>query len=520
MRTMKRVLVLVAVIALAASILPGCAKKAPPGQGDLILAQPLDPTGLDPALGTDSAAVNLYAVIYDTLVMYKPGDKLELAGGLAESWTISPDGLIYTFKLRQGVKFHDGSEFNAEAVKFNLDRQLDVNNQYHTAEMTFASVVFGQMASYKVIDASTFEMTLSKPFPGFLEQLTSFAAAGIASPAAIEKYGADYFKNPVGTGPFVFKEWLKDDHITFTPNADYWGGAPKLSSIIVRTIPESATQLAELKSGGINMTFYGLNENDMTEAEKDSNVTVKSLPALSSYMVHFRMWKAPFDDLRLRQAVAYAINKENIATYVLQGHAGAATGVMPKASWAWYPTESYPYDPAKAKALLAEAGYPNGGLAVTLLTNPHMNPAGQAIQADLQAVGFVVTLQQSEGGAYWDQLPTDVGDLVMDNWWLPNGDPDYMLGAMYATSAIEKKSNVDRYSNAEVDALLAQAASESDQAKRTEAYLKVQELVAKDEPNVPLYYLDNLFAYRNEVQGLQFYPLGVYFNAATIGGGN
>lgn len=514
MRTAKRLLVLLVAVSLMAGILAGCGKG---GKGSLIMAQPLDPTGLDPALGTDSAAVNLYGLIYDTLVMYQPGDKLVLGPGLAETWAVSPDGLTYTFNLRKGVKFTDGTPFNAEAVKFNLDRQLDTNNPYHTADMTFATNIFAQANSYRVVDENTFEIKLKKPFPGFLEQLTSFAAGGIASPEAVKKYGKDFFKNPVGTGPFVLKEWKKDDQIVFTSNKSYWKGAPKLAQIICRTIPESATQLAELKSGGINLTFYGLNENDMTEAEKDSNVTVKSLPALSSYNVHFRMWKKPFTDLRLRQAVAYAINKENITKFVLQGHASPATGVMPKASWAYMPTEPYPYNPEKAKQLLAEAGYPNGGLKVDLLTNPHMQPAAEAMQADLQAVGFVVELKRSEGGAFWDQLPTDVGDMIMDNWWLPNGDPDYLLGAMFNTTGIEKKSNVDRYSNPEVDALLDQAASESNQAARADAYLKVQELVAKDVPNVPVYYLDNLFAYRNTVQGLEFYPLGVYFNNVTIG---
>jgi peptide/nickel transport system substrate-binding protein len=511
--------------ALFAGLLSGCAEPAKPPAvqapvqgGTLILAQPLDPTGLDPALGTDSAAVNLYAVLYDTLVMYKPGDKLEVAPGLAESWTVSPDGLTYTFKLRKNVKFTDGSTFDAEAVKFNLDRELDTKNEYHAAEMTFAANIFSQMASYKVVDQYTFEMKLKQPFAGFLEQLTSYAAGGMASPTAIKKAGKDYFKSPVGTGPFVFAEWKKDDRISFKPNKDYWGGAPKLESLIVRTIPESATQLAELKSGGINMTFYGLNQNDMAQAEKDTTLTVKSLPALSSYMLHFRAWKKPFSDLRLRQAVSYAINKENIAKFILQGKAQPGTAPMPKASWAYYPTDPYPYNPDKAKALLAEAGYPNGGLKVELLTNPHMQPATEAMQADLEKVGFDVEMKRTEGGAFWDQLPTEVGDMIMDNWWLPNGDPDYLLGAMFHTNSIEKKSNVDRYSNKEVDALLEQAAKETDQAKRAELYNKVQAQVLKDLPCVSIYYLDNLFAYRNAVKGLEFYPLGVFFNKAYVEG--
>lgn len=512
MRVAKRLLVLLIVVAMAAGVLAGCGKA---GKA-LILAQPLDPTGLDPALGTDSAAINLYSLVYDTLVMYKPGDKLELTGALAETWTISSDGLTYTFNLRKGVKFTDGTPFDAEAVKFNLDRQLDATNEFHTAEMTFAANIFSQMESYKVVDANTFEIKLKKVFPGFIEQLTSYGAGGIASPTAVKKFGKDYFKNPVGTGAFVLSEWKKDDQLIFKGNKNYWNGAPKVAQLIVRTIPESTTQLAELKSGGINVTFYGLNDNDMVEAAKDTNVTVKSLPALSSYNVHFRMWKKPFSDLRLRQAVAYAVNKENIAKFVLQGHAAPATGVMPKASWAAYSTEPYPYNPEKAKQLLAEAGYPNGGLKVSLLTNPHMQPAAEAMQSDLEKVGFVVELQRTEGGAFWAQLPTDVGDMIMDNWWLPNGDPDYLLGAMFHTSGIEKQSNVDRYSNPAVDALLDQAVSETDQAKRAALYSQVQELVAKDEPNVPLYYLDNLYAYRNEVKGLGFYPLGVYFNNVTI----
>jgi len=519
----KRLLVFLVVATVAAGFLSGFGQEATPptppaktGGGTLIIAQPLDPTGLDPHLGTDSAAINLYTLIYDTLVMYKPGDQLELAPGLAESWDISDDGLTYTFKLRKDVKFTDGTPFNAEAVKFNLDRQLDANNQYHTAEMTFAASLFSQMESYRVVDEFTFEMKLSKPFPGFIEQLTSVAAAGIASPAAIQKYGADFFKNPVGTGPFVFESWQKDDRITFKANADYWKGAPKLDGIICRTIPESATQLAELKTGGIHMTFYGLNDNDMDQASKDSSISVKSLPALSSYMLHFRSWKEPFNDIRLRQAVAHAINKKNIAEFILQGHAQPGTAPMPKASWAWYDTDPYPYDPAKAKQLLADAGYPNGGLEVSLLTNPHMTPAAEAIQADLEAVGFVVDFQRTEGGAFWAQLPTDVGDMIMDNWWLPNGDPDYLLGDMFHTSGIEKESNVDRYSNPEVDALLDQAASETDQAVRADLYRQIQEKAMKDVPCVSLYYLDNLYAYRNEVKGIEFFPLGIFYNNVTV----
>lgn len=516
-RNVGILLVLVSVLVITS--LSGCsggAKNQATGGGTLTFAQPLDPTGLDPAIGNDVAATNLYAVIYDTLVMYAPGETLKLSPGLAETWDISTDGLTYTFHLRQGVKFTDGTPFNADAVKFNLDRQLDTTNQYHDATMTYAATLFGQLKSYRVVDENTFEMVLKQPFAGFLDQLTSYTAAAIASPTAIQKYGKDFFKNPVGTGPFIFSAWQPDTEIDFLPNKDYWGGAPKLDKLICRTIPESATQLAELKAGTIDFTNYGLNPNDVEQVAGDPNLTLKSLPALDTYMIHFRSWKKPFNDLRLRQAVAYAINKQNIVDYVLKGRASPATGAMPKASWSWYPTDDYPYNPDKAKELLAQAGYPKGGLTVSLLTNPNMAPAAQAIQADLAAVGITANIQQSEGGAYWDQLPTEVGDMIMDNWWLPNGDPDYLMSMFYATKNIATKSNVDRYSNPEVDQLLDQAAVETNQAKRAELYNQIQKITDETAPMVFIYYQDNQSSYRNVVQGLQFTPIGVYFNQASI----
>jgi len=473
-----------ATLTLGALTLPAAAQTPP---GVLIVGQIAEPKSLDPAAVTAVNDFRILVNVYEGLTRYKPGT-LEVEPGLAESWTISEDGTEYTFTLREGVKFHDGSDFNAEAVKFNFDRMLDENHPYHDTGPFPLSFFFGAVEETTVVDDRTVRFKLNAPYAPFLSNL-AYPTGLIASPAAIEAHGKDFGRNPVGTGAFKFAEWKSNERVVVERNDDYWGEKAGTEAVVFRPITDANTRVAEMLAGGIDM-MVEVPPTSLSQFDGNGfEVAQQAGPHVWFLILNAK--EGPFADQRVRQAANYAINKQAIVNDVLEGTAEVAAGPTPPA-FAWAYNESldpYPYDPDKARALLKEAGAEGAELTfyVTEGGSGMLDPVamGTAIQADLAAVGLKVKIETYEWNTFLGEVnpglegKADMAEMA----WMTN-DPDTLPYLALRTDAWPDKGgfNSGYYSNPKVDELLEAARTATDQGERARLYKEMQQIVQEDAP--------------------------------------
>jgi peptide/nickel transport system substrate-binding protein len=471
------------------------AQETPQG-GSLIVGLVAEPYALDPGFITDINSMRLNRNIYDGLTGFEPGT-FTIKPLLAESWDISDDGLTYTFHLRDGVMFHDGTPFNADAVKFTFDRLLDPDNPYRGQGPSFGAFYYGAIDETEVADDLTAIMHLKQPYAPLLNTL-AVACGFIVSPEAVKTFGQDYGQNPVGTGPFKFVSWEHNQRVTLTRNPDYFDGPPHLQDLVFRPIVEEQTRFTELLSGGVNF-IVDVPPDNIAQIKDDPNFTFMEQPGPHIWWVTINTQMPPFDDVRVRQAVNYAVNKEAIVTQILQNTGDVAHTVVPPAiEWAYNPdAEAYPYDPEKAKQLLAEAGYPDGFETVFWVTESGSGmqspkTMAEAIQADLQAVGIKTTIEVAEWGAYLDLYNAGMGDkagLAEMSWMFDTGDPHTVLPLNFSLDGYPPNGfNTGMYQNERVDELMKQAAQSLDLEERAQLYKEVQQITSEEAPWI---FIDN-----------------------------
>jgi peptide/nickel transport system substrate-binding protein len=487
--------------------------------GTIIVGLQAEPTTLDSQQISDYNSHRAAYGIYDTLLHFKD-ESTEVEPGLAESWDISDDGLVYTLHLRQGIKFHDGTDFNAEAVKFNLERQIDPNHPYHdTGEFPYAEFTWGMVDSVEVVDDSTVNITLKEIFAPFLNHLAMHPAA-MVSPAAVEKYGADFSSHPVGTGPFKFVSWSPGVEVVLEKNPDYWRGAPHVDKVIYRPIIEDQSRLTELEAGGVNF-IVNVPPDDLARLKEDSRFSVVEQPGMHTWWVAFNQSKAPFNDTRVRQAMNYAVNKKAIVDNLLKGTGTLAINPLPPVVWSYTDDiQRYDYNPEKAKELLAEAGYPDGfscSFWVPESGSGMQQPVamGTAIQADLKAVGIDCQIQTFEWGTYLDKVivPPDKAefDLFEMSWIGDNGDPDNHLYILLSGEQWPPAGyNMGFYKNDQVDAILQEARTTLDRARRTELYQQAQKLIAEDPPWIIIDHETQIVVMDQKIKNFKLHPTGPF----------
>ena len=454
----------------------------------LVVGQIAEPKSLDPSVDT---AVNDFRILmnmYDGLVRYKDGT-LQPEPALAKSWDISKDGLTYTFHLRSGVKFHDGTPFNAEAVKFTFDRMLDKNNPYHDTGPFPLAFFFSSIDTVSTPDDTTVVFKLKEPYAPFLSNL-AYPAGLIVSPAAVKKWGKDFGRHPSGTGAFKFKQWDSNSKVVVERNDDYWDGKPPLEAVVYRPITDANTRVAEMLSGGLDV-MVEVPPDSMAQFKDNKSFKVYEQAGPHVWFLILNTKDGPFKSKLIRQAANYAINKKAIVDDILQGTAQVAAGPTPPAfAWAYDDKlQPYPYDPAKAKALLKEAGY--DGQQVTFYVTEGgsgmLDPVamGTAIQADLEAVGMKVKIETYEWNTFLGKVNPGIDGKadMAEMAWMTN-DPDTLPFLTLRTGAFPDKGgfNSGYYSNPKVDALLEKARTSTDQAERAKLYKQMQGIVHDDAP--------------------------------------
>ncbi|MDH7787296.1 peptide/nickel transport system substrate-binding protein [Ochrobactrum sp. 19YEA23] len=484
MRRLFRAALTAIALAIAGPAMPSLAQTPP---NVLIVGQIAEPQSLDPHTVTATNDFRILVNIYDGLVRYKDGT-LEVEPALAESWTISDDGKTYRFKLRQGIKFHDGSDFNAEAVKFNFDRMLKADHPFYNTGPFPLSFNFSSIEAVNAIDPATVEFKLKEPFSPFLSNL-AYPTGLIVSPKAVKKYGKEFGRHPSGTGPFKFAEWQSGQRVVVERNSDYWDGAPALEAIVFRPITDPNTRVAEMMAGGLDV-MVEVPPDNLATFKQDGNFAVTEQAGPHVWFTILNAKTGPFADKKVRQAANYAVNKKALVDNVLQGSATVAAGPIPPAfNWVEDKTEPYPYDPEKAKALLAEAGVTNPEITfyVTEGGSGMLDPItmGAAIQADLQAVGFKVKIETYEWNTFLGRVNTGLDGKadMAEMAWMTN-DPDTVPYLTLRTDALPDKGgfNSGYYSNSQLDTLLEKARTSTDQTERGKLYGKVQAIVHDDAP--------------------------------------
>lgn len=508
------------------AVLGAGSPQAGPAGKTLVVGLVAEPTSMDPGQLTDINSMRVLSSVYDTLVRFREGS-FTVEPGLATSWTISADGLQYTFKLRQGVTFHDGTAFNAEAVKFTYDRLLDAKHPYaFTGPFPFAGFYYGAIKQVDIVDASTVRFTLKRPYSPLLNNLT-LNTGRIVSPAGVKKWGKEFASHPVGTGPFTFVQWEKNVRIVLRANPAYWGGAPKLDRLIFRPLPEEQTRVTELLSGGVDF-IVDVPPDNIDQIRRDPRFDFYQEPGPHVWWVTLNVRKKPFTDVRVRRAVNYAVNKDAIVRNILKSTATVSSGPIPPAiTWAYTDqVAKYPYDPGRALKLLQEAGYGSGFSAVFWIPESGSGmqspkTMAQAIQADLAAVGIRVSIQTFEWGAYLGKYGKGMGaeaDMAALSFMLDPGDPAPMLSLIMDGGALPPNGfNAGFYKNSEVDRLLEAATRTVSLRQRGDLYRTMQKIVADEAPWIFIDHSLQNAAGLKKVRSFKLHPsFYMFFNTIDI----
>lgn len=523
---MKRLTVLMSVLVLV--LVAGMAIAAPKQGGTLVFGRGGDSVGLDPAYETDGNSFMICDNIYEALVFYKD-ESTALEPGLAESWDISPDGLTYTFHLRKGVTFHDGTPFNADAVVFSIGRMmkdrnvkffgkpLEVPAQERPPEYWVSMEMDDTVGAIEAVDEYTVVFKLKRVEAPFLANM-GMDFADIISPTAFMKNPKEFIRNPVGTGPFKFVKWVKDDRIILEKNPDYWdkSGGPYLDQLVFRSIPENSVRFLELKTGNIHICQFP-NPADIALAEKDKNLILPTQPGMNIGYLSFNHTKEPWkSSVDVRKAIAYAINRKAIVDNIYQGMGQVAKNPIPPTMWGYNDkVPGFAYDPEKAKDLLKKAGFPDGkGLAeITLWSMPVPRPynpdglkIGEAMAADLAKVGITAKVVTFEWGTYLKrqrEQPADM-DLFQLGWTGDNGDPDNFLAVLFdglASSAIRTQWHNERYHE-----LMVKGRQTIDQNERAKIYEEAQQLIYDEVPVISVAHSTVIWPALKNVKDFKLHP--------------
>lgn len=494
----------------AGAAAPGVVGNAPaprPG-GDLIFGQDSEPDILDPHVsGSRHAYIDMVS-IFDTLLAQ--ADDLSFKPWLAERWEISPDNLSYTFFLKKGVKFHDGTPFTAAAVKFSFDRIVDPATRSLAARSAL-----GPYKSSEVVDDYTLRLNLSQPFGPLFDGLSQPTLVPV-SPAAVQKWGTDFGEHPVGTGPYMFKEWVKKDHVTLVKNPDYNWPAPifkhtgpgYVDTITFKFISEDATRVATVETGETNI-INTVPPEDWERLKSDAKYrTLAGLLTGKPYGFEFNTKLTPTNDLKVRQAIEHAVDKNAINRTLFRGQYVVAHGPLAQPTFGYEKAVEgiYPYDPARAKALLDEAGWAPGPDGVRVKDGQRLRmvwgtiidtrPAEQ-IQAQLKEVGFEVEVRNLPLATQTDicQRGADVNTCMLR---YVTGDPD-VIRITYHSRNIGAGFNWSFFDDPTFDKLLEDAAGTTDLTKRKELYSQAQRTVMSQALTLPLFISAQLMVTRGEV---------------------
>lgn len=466
--------------------------------GVLNVALNSDLTTMDPHRSTAAVDRQVYQLIYDKLVDID--ESLNIVPELATEWTISDDGTEYTFMLAEGVTFHDGEPFNAEAAKYNFDRMLDPD----TASPRRSEIA--QITEVIAEDDYTLRLVLSQPFSPLLATLSDRAGM-MVSPKAIEELGDDLARQPVGTGAFQFVEWMTSDHLTVERFDGWWQeGLPHLDQVIYRPIVDANVRLTALRTGDVDIIDQ-ISARDVESVRNDASLEMSEIASLGFTYISLNHQVPPFDNLAIRQAVAWTIDRDAINRVIFFGTGAPAQTPIPTSSWAYDESvQVYQQDYDMARQKLEEGGMPDGFEFIMKVSNsPDAIQLAEAYQAQMEEAGIIANLELLEFGTLLDHLNSSNYEAVSLGW-SGRPDPD---GNIYGYFHSEGGLNRQGYANAEVDELLEQTRAESEPSVRRELYTRAMTIVAEEVGMIFIRFPAEIKVWRPVVQGFTHIPDGM-----------
>lgn len=455
----------------------------------LTWAQGADVTSLDPHQGKETPAVQVNTQIFDTLVTVDP-ETNEVVPQIAESWE-QTDDQTYVFKIREGIKFHDGSDLTAEDVKFSLDRARN---------SAAVSYIVNFIEEVTVDDDHTVTVKTTAPYAPTLRNL-AIPFAAIVPKAVVEADENAFIQNPVGSGPYKFVEWNHGDHVTLKAFDDYYAGKPETENLIMKVIPETSQRTIALETGEVDLA-YDLAVNDIPKVNSDDKLTVYEIPSLTCWYVSMNMNKKPFDNPKVREAMSMAIDRQTIIDTINAGSGQTANAIIAPAVFGYYSTGVKEYNPTKAKELLAEAGYPNG-FSTTLWVNDNQSRIEmcQAMQAMLLEVGVQCNLEVLEFGSFISRTTAGDHDLAYFGWTTSSGDADYSYYSLEHSTQQGAAGNRSFLADPDVDKLIEEARSNTNEEERKELYKELAIKLDEINNNIPVYYSSINVGANKKVEG-------------------
>lgn len=466
-------------------------KKVSGGRTDIIVAVNSDIVSMDPATGVDSPSALLNKHVYNGLT--KIDNDKQVVGDLAETFEMVDD-LTYHFKLKEGVKFHNGEELKASDVKFTLERCKTMPKAMSNAEPIESVTTEGD---YDVT------IHLSKPYPSLLYLLND-TSMKILSEKAVTEAGETYGENPVGTGPFTFKEWVPNDHWSLERFDEYFEGPAQATSITTRIIPEGSARCIALETGEVDLVL-NVDPADAVNIESNDELVLESHPAASVEYLAFNTQKEPLNDVRVRQAISYAINRQEFVDVIIEGRGEIATSFIAKTLPGWNEeVKPYPQDLEKAKELLAEAGYGDGLELKIVVSGDVRNRSAQIAQAQLKEIGVDLDINVFEWGAFQDTINSGGHELLILGWTNTTCDPDYSVTPLFHSRNCGTSGNRAFLVDEELDTMIDAASMETDSEARLQIYKDIQVRLNELCPWVPLYTKHNMVGRRADLEGFEF----------------
>jgi len=479
-------------------------KPKPAVPQKLIIAQGTDALTMDTHHGLDAPTFTILDHMVESLLELTP--KGEIVPRLVEKWEVSADATEFTLKLKKGIKFHDGTPFNAEAVKVNFDRRLDPK------AATKYGFLVAPISSVTVVDEYTVKITTKAPFAALVSNLTH-QANGMQSPAALKKSWDKPLTMPIGTGPFIFKEWVPGNKFVMVRNDNYWGKKPSLQEVTWRVIPDDASRVVALETGEVQAAVR-IPPFDIPRLRANPKLTVLSAASVRTIFLGFNALKEPFNDKRVRQAINYAVNKEAIVKHVLGGVGRVSDAPISPGIFGYTPIKTYEYNIQKAKELLTEAGFPKG-FETTLhpaVGRYYMDVSvATAVAADLLKAGIRADIKMMEWGTYlpWILREKDMVEhkIYMLGWGCVTGDADYGLYTLFHSGEWPKKGmNASFFKNEKLDQLLDAARSTANPEERKRLYKDAMTLINDEAAWLFLHSEVQMVGVRANVKGIIVHP--------------